>query len=91
MVRPRGEVVVIGIPSEDEYRVSAARLRRNELALRFVRRQNENYPEAISLVEQGRVRLGPLLTHRFPAERAEEAFALAERKEDGAIRVAVTF
>jgi len=91
IVRPAGEVVVIGIPSVDEYRVRASELRRRELTLRFVRRQNENYPEAIALVEQGRVRLGPVLTHRFPMERAREAFDLAERKVDGAVRVAVTF
>jgi L-iditol 2-dehydrogenase len=89
-------VVVIGIPAEDEYRLSAAQMRRRELTVRFVRRQNENYPEAISLVREGRVRLGPLLTHRFPAERAQEAFALAERKQteragEPVVRVAVTF
>ena len=90
-VRPRGEVVVIGIPSEDEYRLSASQMRRHELTVRFVRRQNENYPEGVSLVREGRVRLGPILTHRFPAERAREAFELAEQKLDGAVRVAVTF
>ena len=88
-VRPAGEVVVIGIPSEDEYRVTASDLRRRELTLQFVRRQNENYPEAIELVERGRVRLSPVLTHRFPMERAQEAFELAARKGEGAIRVAV--
>ena len=91
VVRPAGEVVVIGIPSVDEYRVRPSHLRRRELTLRFVRRQNENYPEAIALVQQGRVRLGPVLTHRFPTDRAQEAFDLAERKVEGAVRVAVTF
>jgi len=88
-VRPKGEVVVIGIPSDDEYRMRASSLRRRELTFRFVRRQHENYGEAIQLVEEGRVVLHPLLTHRFPLARAQEAFDLAERKEDGAIRVAV--
>ncbi len=91
VVRPAGEVVIIGIPSADEYRIRASSLRRRELAVRFVRRQNENYPEAIELVRQGAIRLGPLLTHRFPVERAQEAFLLAERKVDGAVRVAVVF
>ena len=88
-VRPAGEVLVIGIPSEDEYRLVPSDLRRREITLKFVRRQNENYPGAIELVRQGRIRLEPVLTHRFPIERAREAFALAERKGDGAIRVAV--
>ena len=91
LVRPGGEVVVIGIPSEDEYRLRPSQLRRHELALRFVRRQNENYPEAIRLVEQGGVKLTPLLTHRFPVARAQEAFELADRKAEGAVRVAVVF
>jgi len=90
-VRPGGHVVVIGIPSQDEYRVRASQLRRHELTLRFVRRQNENYPEAIALVRDGLVSLGPILTHRFSPEQAGEAFALAERKDQGAVRVAITF
>jgi L-iditol 2-dehydrogenase len=88
-VRPAGELIVIGIPSEDEYRLTPSDLRRRELTFRFVRRQNENYPEAIELVRQGRIRLEPVLTHRFSIDRAREAFELAERKQDGAIRVAV--
>jgi L-iditol 2-dehydrogenase len=91
IVRPAGEVVVIGIPSEDEYRLSASLMRRKEVTISMVRRQNENYPEAVELVRAGQVQLGPLLTHRFPAAQAAEAFALAERKADGAVRVAVTF
>ncbi len=90
-VRPGGTVVVIGIPSEDRYLLRPSQLRRHELTLRFCRRQNENYPEAISLVREGKVRLDPILTHRFPVERAQEAFALAERKAEGALRVAVMF
>jgi len=88
-IRPAGEVVVIGIPSKDDYRLQSSYLRRHEVTLRFVRRQNGNYPEAIALVREGRIRLSPLLTHRFPMERATEAFDLAERKGEGAIRVAV--
>ena len=90
-VRPGGQVVVIGIPSVDEYRMRASQLRRRELTLRFVRRQNENYPEAIALVRDGQVTLSPILTHRFSPERVGEAFALAERKDQGAVRVAITF
>jgi len=88
--RPGGQTVVIGIPPEDEYRLRPSALRRNEITLRFVRRQNENFPEAIALVQEGRLQLSSMLTHRFPMERAQEAFELAERKGQGAIRVAVT-
>jgi L-iditol 2-dehydrogenase len=90
-VAPAGEVVIIGIPSQDAYTLRPSQLRRHELTMRFCRRQNENYPEAIALVEEGRIALDPLLTHRFPIDRVQEAFELAEAKREGAIRVAVTF
>jgi L-iditol 2-dehydrogenase len=91
LVKPGGEVVVIGIPSQDEYLLKPSQLRREELTLHFCHRQNGNYPEAISLVREGKIQLDPILTHRFPVEKAEEAFDLAYRKTDGAVRVAVTF
>jgi len=91
VLRPAGELVVIGIPSVDDYTLASSQLRRHELTIRFVRRQNENFPEGIELVREGRIKLGRLLTHRFPLGQVKEAFALAERKEGGSIRVAVTF
>jgi L-iditol 2-dehydrogenase len=91
VVRPGGTVVVIGIPSRDEYVIRPSQVRRNEITLRFSRRQNEDYQEAIALVREGKVELGRLLTHRFPLARVKEAFDLAARKAEGAVRVAVTF
>ncbi len=91
LTRPGGEVIIIGIPSEDAYTIKPSRPRRCELTIRFCRRQNENYPEAITLVQEGKIALDPLLTHRFPVARAKEAFELANAKMEGAVRVAVTF
>jgi L-iditol 2-dehydrogenase len=91
VVRPGGTVVVIGIPSKDEYVMRPSQVRRNEITLRFSRRQNEDYAEAIGLVREGKVELGRLLTHRFPVARVREAFELATTKAEGAVRVAVTF
>jgi L-iditol 2-dehydrogenase len=91
MARPKGSVALLGIPKEDVMSVSASAGRRRELSIVWVRRQNHNYPEAIRLVEEGLVALPPLLTHSFPLERAAEAFALAESKKDGALRVAISF
>lgn len=45
----------------------------------------------VQLAELPEPKPGPVLTHRFPVERAREAFDLAERKAEGAVRVAVTF
>ena len=33
-----------------------------------------DYPRAIELVRQGRIKLAEMVTHRFPLERINEAF-----------------
>ena len=46
------------------------------------------YEEGLRLLAAGRVNASPLVTHRFPLERALEAFDVAARKaETGAIKV----
>ena len=45
--------------------------------------------EGLGLIEQGKIDTTPLITHRFPPERIEEAYRLFENKEDGVIKVAI--
>ena len=48
-----------------------------------------NCEEVLGLIEQGKIDTTPLITHRFPLERIEEAYRLFENKEDGVIKVAI--
>ena len=45
--------------------------------------------EVLGLIEQGKIDTIPLITHRFPLERIEEAYRLFENKGDGVIKVAI--
>lgn len=45
--------------------------------------------EVLGFIEQGKIDTTPLITHRFPLERIEEAYRLFENKEDGVIKVAI--
>ncbi|MCD8302228.1 MAG: alcohol dehydrogenase [Prevotellaceae bacterium] len=45
--------------------------------------------EILRLIEQGKIDTTPLITHRFPLSRIEEAYRLFETKEDGVIKVAL--
>ena len=45
--------------------------------------------EVLGLIEQGKIDTTPLITHRFPLERIEEAYRLFENKEDGVIKGAI--
>lgn len=46
--------------------------------------------EILKLIEAGKIDTTPLITHRFPLDRIEEAYRLFENREDGVIKVAVT-
>ena len=46
--------------------------------------------EILSLIEQGKIDTTPLITHRFPLSRIEEAYELFENHQDHVIKVAIT-
>jgi L-iditol 2-dehydrogenase len=87
LVRPGGIVVVAGIPTGNESVVPASSLRRKGIDLRFSRRMNRVYPEAIALVTSGRVRPSRVVTTEFGLDAVDEAFGLAARREGGKIVV----
>ena len=80
-VIPGGKVVLVGIPTDDHTAFSASIARRKGLTLKLVRRMKHTYPRAIELVSKGLVDVRSLVTHRFPLEKAAEAFAVAQRRE----------
>ena len=45
--------------------------------------------EVLQLIAEGRIDTTPLITHRFPLSRIDEAYDLFERKADGVFKVAV--
>lgn len=45
--------------------------------------------ELLRLIAQGRIDTTPLITHRFPLARIDEAYRLFEQKADGVMKVAV--
>lgn len=75
--RPGSRVVLGGIPDGDSTSFRASLARRKGLTLVLVRRMNEAYPRAIRLVEQDLIDISAIVTHRYPLERAEEAFTVA--------------
>ena len=45
--------------------------------------------EVLNLIAQGKIHTTPLITHRFPLSRIDEAYRLFENKEDGVIKIAI--
>lgn len=45
--------------------------------------------QVLQLIEQGKIDTTPLITHRFPLSRIDEAYRIFENKEDGVIKIAI--
>ncbi len=46
--------------------------------------------EILGLIAEGKIDTTPLITHKFPFSRIEEAYRIFESKSDGVIKIAVT-
>ncbi len=88
LVRPAGRLVVVGIPDDDTSTLPASQARRKGLSVYVSRRMNEAYPRAITVARRGVLALDEFVSHTFPIDRAEEAFAVAVRREG--LKVVVT-
>ena len=49
-----------------------------------------NCNEILGLIAEGKIDTTPLITHKFPLSRIEEAYRIFESKSDGVIKIAVT-
>ena len=83
-----GVISVIGIPHKDPV-LPMKRMVLDEVEIVGVRANPNTAEEAISLVQQGRVDLEPLFTHRFRLVEFADALETYESRKDGAMKVAV--
>jgi 2-desacetyl-2-hydroxyethyl bacteriochlorophyllide A dehydrogenase len=74
LVRPGGRVVLTGLPHEPTL-VSFFSVVRREVTLTGSMIYQDEFPEALRLIDSGAVRAAPLITHRFGLDRIGDAFA----------------
>lgn len=89
LLKPGGKLMLVGIPVE--FRVSFAidPLRRKEICIQNVRRQNECVEPAIELLQHGKARADLMVTHRFPFDQTPAAMALVEGYRDGVMKAMI--
>jgi 2-desacetyl-2-hydroxyethyl bacteriochlorophyllide A dehydrogenase len=86
LVRPGGRVVLTGLPHEATT-LSFFPVVRHEITIIGSMIYQDEFPQALGLLESGRVRTGPLLTHRFDLSAIDAAFAA--HREPSSIKVTV--
>ena len=89
MARLGGRLLLVGIPGADNLTMKHSTARRKGLTIRMSRRMKHTYPRAIRLAASGKVDLSGMISHRFPLERAPEAFALNSNYQDNVVKVII--
>jgi L-iditol 2-dehydrogenase len=89
LLKPGGTVLMIGIPEVDRVSFSIHTMRRKEIRLQNVRRQDQCMAPAIELVSKGDINLDQLVTHHFPLAETKKAFDLVADYRDGVVKAVV--
>ncbi len=89
ILKPGGKLVLVGIPPEAQYVFNMDLMRRKELTVINVRRQNHCVEEAIDLVVSGKIDVEKMVSHNFTLEETSEAFEIVEAYKDGAIKAMI--
>ena len=89
MLKPGGKLMVLGIPREDRVSFSIDKIRRKEITIINVRRQNNCVQATIDLIASGRVDVDFMITHQFDFSQAKEAFDLVAQYRDGVIKALI--
>lgn len=90
LLKPGGELIILGIPFAARLSFDAGKLRRKEISIQNVRRQKQCIEMAIELIAQKIVSVDFMATHIFPLEMTLQAFELAANYGDGVIKAIIT-
>ena len=89
LLKPGGTLVVVGIPLEPRVSFDSGKIRRKEIRVQSVRRQNKCLEKAVGMIHTGRVKVDFLATHFFKLAQAREAYEMAAARRDGVLKAIV--
>ena len=91
ILKPGGKLVLVGIPPSAQYTFDMDVMRRKEITVINVRRQNHCVEEAIDLVVSGKADVEKMVTHHFTLDESSTAFDIVEGYKDHAIKAMIDF
>ena len=91
ILKPGGKLMIIGIPEFDRWSFPVDKLRHKEINIQNVRRQNNSLEETLALLQENKVDVSLMPTHRFPFARTQDAFDLVAGYRDGVMKALIDF
>jgi L-iditol 2-dehydrogenase len=89
LLKPGGTLLIVGIPETDNVSFPVHTLRRKELTIKNVRRQNECISPALNMVASGAINVDPLVTHHFSLNETKTAFDLVSNYRDSVVKALI--
>ncbi len=91
MLKPGGTLMLVGIPEADRVNFNIDIMRRRELRLLNVRRQNKCVSAALEMISSKNYPIASMVTHRFAFEDAKDAFDLVAGYQDNVVKAMIHF
>jgi L-iditol 2-dehydrogenase len=89
LLKPGGTLLIIGIPEADRVSFNVHELRRKEIRVYNIRRQNGCIAPAIHMMATRAVNADNLVTHHFPMADVKRAFDLVASRGDGVLKAII--
>jgi len=91
LLKPGGKLMVIGIPEFSRWSFDSDEMRRKEICVQNVRRQNEVVDITLNMISEGKIQPDRMQTHNFEFDRVKEAFDLVAGYKDGVMKAMIHF
>ena len=91
LLRTGGRIVLVGIPRIEKISFAIDKIRRKEITIINIRRQNKCTQHTIDLVACGKVNVDFMITHRFKIEQTQDAFDMVAQYRDGVVKALIEF
>ena len=89
ILKPGGKLILVGIPASARYIFDMDLMRRKELTVINVRRQNHCVEEAIELVASCKINVKQMVTHYFQLRKSPVAFDMVAGYRDNVIKAMI--
>ncbi|MCJ7778144.1 MAG: alcohol dehydrogenase catalytic domain-containing protein [Sedimentisphaerales bacterium] len=89
LLKPGGKLMLVGIPRLERITFIIDKIRRKEITIVNVRRQNHCTQRAIDLIAAGEINADFMITHRFKLEQTQQAFDMVAEYRDGVIKALI--
>lgn len=91
LLKPGGKILLIGIPEFDNWVFNADLIRRKEISILNVRRQNHCAERAVDLIDKKIINVKPIITHQFNYIDSRKAFETVMNYLDKVMKAIINF